>query len=735
MLHELLVAMTGHPGDIFVPYPPPPLTPTTFAIRTDYPFLHPAERNSLNRLAQLGFWHAAALRFVRSEKLNARGAYTVAFAQGIERVLTDYQHLIIATEESVLKREDDQQGRTPISMLVATFSKQHSILKAVYDTLLLVQGGASGTYHGCKLVNLVQKRTVTGDAAVAQAFARILHACNTVLFRQLSAWLLYGQLHDPHAEFFIKCKVSEGNMSAETNAQDVWSADVTVDQSMLPYLISPALSDTVLLVGKAAATVRAARNRDELVPPAAVEEHLKSLTSLLATPRLRNMEFEAAISAIHKDYTGALWRVVVMDEKLLDYVMSFRKYYLMGQGDFFQLVLDEFDALKAKTSSRMSAPSLHELNSVLRRVASTVSQSDSTLLGRYRLLVVEGAEKQRGKDSTAVRLLYHSPFGSKWFGVNIKLAFEVGWPLNLIFTPKDMDKYNAVFSFLMALRRIQLRVTRLHLALARHRERLISLQSDSSNMEHMRTVWNTRAFIMSFLDTLLTHFQMDIIESRFQTLLEEIMALSSRDYSVLERLHADYIDGIVKWTYLSESGSSLLRDILAGLLDRAERFCGVVELTLTRHTLRQWDATQLRIGRADDVRDRERKAGGAVMMDITRTASFSDINLTDEESACFEIGRIDEAFRKEARFFYSALQGVQQSGVQAVDQLLTRLDYNRYYSLDGGRVSSSVGQRIMEDDLDRLEEEDRWERIQVEELMDAEEGWQGELSRRERSFR
>lgn len=162
MLHELLLALSGHPGDIFVPSPASPSTPTTYVVAEDFPFLHPAERTALNRLARLGFLYSTIRAFVdrhrkrawnavlgsrtaanapRHEISDPAGLYLLALCSAVDAVFDEYFRVIVQAESKILSSLDldTDGGRTPVSVLEYMFGKVRNdhvlhIKMSVHDT-------------------------------------------------------------------------------------------------------------------------------------------------------------------------------------------------------------------------------------------------------------------------------------------------------------------------------------------------------------------------------------------------------------------------------------------------------------------------------------------------------------------------------------------------------------------------------------------------------------------------
>ena len=139
MLHELLLTLSGHPGDVFAPsFNTTARGGEGFSIPPDFPFLHSAERYALERLSVLGYYYqnfttfinsgrkaASANRSIRSNTTGPYGSYFRAFCATLDKELEEYRELIIDCEIKILSKLDLESdgGRTPISYLEHKFAK------------------------------------------------------------------------------------------------------------------------------------------------------------------------------------------------------------------------------------------------------------------------------------------------------------------------------------------------------------------------------------------------------------------------------------------------------------------------------------------------------------------------------------------------------------------------------------------------------------------------------------
>jgi gamma-tubulin complex component 4 len=71
--------------------------------------------------------------------------------------------------------------------------------------------------HGCQIIDLVYKYTISGNEVIKDAFNRILTLNNEILYKQMREWTIYGNLDDKYDEFFI-CHDATANQ--EMNYED-----------------------------------------------------------------------------------------------------------------------------------------------------------------------------------------------------------------------------------------------------------------------------------------------------------------------------------------------------------------------------------------------------------------------------------------------------------------------------------------------------------------------------------
>lgn len=96
------------------------------------------------------------------------------------------------------------------------------------------------------------------------------------------------------------------------------------------------------------------------------------------------------------------------------------------------------------------------------------------------------------------------------FGIwqNLHLKYIYKWPLNLLFSPITVERYNNVFRFLLIVRKLQYD---LQLVWARHK-----WVAKMGTPVHVR-IMNFRNHLTFFMDNLQYYIQVDVLESKLTT--------------------------------------------------------------------------------------------------------------------------------------------------------------------------------------------------------------------------
>ena len=237
MLHELLLALHGHHGQVFYLDRSSPRDPR-LKVNSALPLFHPAELAIIQNLLDLATEYLKLQSFIsrhrnaslkdgedsasaeswwirdcpanrdEEEEFRLRGLYVESLCEGLDLVLRPYRVTIIQVEKEILHSDN---GSVPLSFM------QHKLtpFKVVLSSLTnLIRQLYLRRCRGCYVLDFVYKASCSGYSSVAEAMKILLHEGHKVLYKQLLAWILQGSLFDPYDEFFIQIDDDERHESS-----------------------------------------------------------------------------------------------------------------------------------------------------------------------------------------------------------------------------------------------------------------------------------------------------------------------------------------------------------------------------------------------------------------------------------------------------------------------------------------------------------------------------------------
>ncbi|KAF9089626.1 Gamma-tubulin complex component 4 [Mortierella sp. GBA35] len=686
MLHELLIALSGYPGDIFRPYPPEPQVATTLAI-TDFPLLHPAEKEGLNRLAQLGFYFKEFNSFITSCRSSSQqnrqqpaaddeaivapappGLYLRAMANALDKKLQSYRQVIVQTEAAILSGQDNLGGIVPLSTISGRFAPYQLVFPAIANLLSDIQTAAltETPYTGGRLIDLLQDRSASGVPIHKEWMTEMLQGCCAVMLRQVASWVIYGQIQDPFGEFFIvqlesspetggpgldsrhstgsfglskaAASIRQGTMSHSsaltTSAASIssikWQTGYGLDEQMIPAMIPTTLAHTMLFIGKSMATVRQAKPKPIPIPQSITQRHLDLLLPLVS-PQTGQREIKsvsdevlnlnlltAAIHQIRKDIANHLWVVVQVGEKVVKTLESFKRYFLLCDGEFGMGLIGALEEFKRNRLSRMgqfitvtsSSVTIrdHDLGGLLKKAAQDTPAQDDTALTSFELRILKPTQKQAGSEQAQSPSI--GMFDDQLLGIPVRLAYTLSWPLDLFLTTEDLDHYSDVFAFLMTVRKSQVRLQQAWIEIksltqqltnrkrggdARaYGRRIRGTETDERNAEQeaemLKHIAAFRSNMVFVVDCLWTYIQMDVIGPTYDSLLENIATHESDRRSAFSQsstsataspqsfdsIHSSHAEALYEIRRACLLTSTSLSSTVKSILLRTEAFCGII---------------------------------------------------------------------------------------------------------------------------------------------------------------
>ncbi|KAK9868295.1 hypothetical protein WJX84_009043, partial [Apatococcus fuscideae] len=522
LLQELVLALSGHTGDVFVHKSSTKsqngagehklLESWTkdVQIANDLTWVAPAERELMNEVAKLGF-HCRELRKfcaweTRARMQNVGSPYCCAFAEGLSELLSVYQVALLQLQQHLL-----QEPEAPLAGLPFLLSEFQVLLPMLHQMTYKIQ---AQDLTGGSLLHLVAMQVQTGNPTLHSCLLRLQWHCHNALFKQLTAWMLHGLLIDPQQESFIQRQepqqqppgLSEaagtsGPLSSPTPPVHIssqhdeavgWHEGFQVRMAALPPLITLKTAESILFIGKAVRVLQ--RSKVHLPgPPLLTQADLaafaEALQALQAAPALNRTHLEQTIEDIRTAVAGRLWQLISEQANLSTHLNALRDYFLLGRGDFLQAFLIESRSLMALPPRPSTA---EEDDPVFAHLTPSILPPEEAL---------PLSERNSNQGPNGKRRGLHVPAVDQWARLNLQL--HIRWPLHLLLTPQVLERYQAMFRYLLLLKRTALTLDAAWSVLRRRTAASAARQPALVPLTHLRHQ------MAHFISNLLVYIQTD----------------------------------------------------------------------------------------------------------------------------------------------------------------------------------------------------------------------------------
>ncbi|KAK2152884.1 hypothetical protein LSH36_315g00018 [Paralvinella palmiformis] len=660
MLHELLLALSGYPGGIFVKR-----KDGEIEIVKELPFISPNETALLSRLCQIASYYHYFITFIRthSHKPNKEtglcGLYLKALCQGVDRILDPYRQKLLDVEKELLS--DPHLTAAHVQSALHQYSILFPAIKLVLEEIIQHKA------HGCYILEILHRSAVNGIPAVRQALQRILHVCHSVMYKQLAAWMLHGMLLDQDNEFFIKrvrrdgepantMQVEEdelglGGLTGRQVQQMMLVGDdlpvttvselYTIQADKLPSYIPTRIAQQILFVGESVLMFESDLHvqtwqlgEKGTILYGCSDEFAKDIHNLSTDEEFDLMAFEATISKMKSYVAEKLWHVIVQEADLPGNLRIMKDFYLLGRGELFLTFIDKAHSL---LRSIPTATTEHDVNMAFQHSARNVLLEDESLLQRFHLTVDSGT-RSTDKTQTQVKQQQRSSADGSTGSVMVsgwnllRLTCRVERPLHIMFTPSVIDRYNTLFQFLLRVKRVQLEL-----------QQCWALQMQQKHLGRVHDIsathWWLRNHMIFLIDNLQYYLQVDVIESQFSLLLEKIQ--NTPDFEEIRLAHDAFLTSLLSQSFLLMKPIS---NCLDEILDICHGFCSLMI------------QSDLRLNGQQEKLLRRHNTG-------------------------------NKQFQRQSGLLFTYLSNVR--GHQAsshLAQLLLRIDYNKYFTVVSGQL-------------------------------------------------
>ncbi|KAF9882941.1 hypothetical protein FE257_004876 [Aspergillus nanangensis] len=576
MLHEILLSLSGQPSPLFNSR-----TGDDTVSEDAFPLLSPPEKALLTSLARLSRLHAKLRAHTALISSSHPSVICRAVSTSIsQHHLGNFQKKILEVEKAILAEDSGYVGGygiVPLSTVVGEFSPWTRRLEWLWEIARFMRPEHSKpkaqSCSGGSLIDYLRAESQTGYQDLEEMALHMVGAAEVAWMRQLSTWLLYGNLPVLGKEdFFIQqASTTDGDGSPS-------NTDFVLQTSLQPKFVSPHTASSILFIGKTLNLIRAKRSNSAgslptglLTSPVSLHgehiAHLASLRSPISTSKL-----SSAISSIRLSLSQSTLSKLLPLPKILETLSVLHDFLLLRRGEFASALVSHADARlndrcrrpETMTSRGKSSEGLELITIKEGDVMSALSQTWAELyslqneedpvddeLDLAKDLLKLSVNDRRNPPSTGsyptvagADHISDTCFEDLLFPAPTLLSVQVRPPLDLFLSASDITIYSKVHSYLLGIRRAQFHLgdlwkhtflrksypspwgpPRSNSAFGQNKLRM-ERERDGARLQQMRPIWATGSASLFALSEIGDYFQGEVINGSWQHFQEWIQGFS-----------------------------------------------------------------------------------------------------------------------------------------------------------------------------------------------------------------
>lgn len=374
--------------------------------------------------------------------------------------------------------------------------------------------------RGGQLISLIHSLSSShGDPFVASFAERLLAHVARPFYEMLRHWIYDGELVDPYHEFFIKEPDPNSQPAVDHRhvATSVWEEKYRLDSAMVPSIISSEFSKKVFLIGKSLNFIRHNCGDSDWVI-----QYSKSNSKSLDYANTANLSM--TIDVAYRTTMSRLTHLMSTKFGLFTHLTAIKKYMLLAQGDFFDLLIE---SLAQHLDRPVNSMYRHNLTSQLEHAIrhSNAQYDDAEVLRRLDARMLELSSGEIGWDC-------------------FTLEYKISAPCDVVITQWANTQYLKIFNLLWRIKRVEFSLNSTCKRSMTGGRGVLAAVSDKLGNDWKRSRCVV-AEMVHFINQLQYYLLFEVIEASWEQ-LEEAIHKPEATLDDLIEAHTNYLNNITK---------------------------------------------------------------------------------------------------------------------------------------------------------------------------------------------
>lgn len=552
MLHEVLLALSGHPSPLFNIPDQSHHQPSS----TEFPLLSPSERALLQTIGKLSELHRKLRQHAKLIASTHRSIICRAVAISLQQKhLARFQKKILDVESQILTKDATLVGAydiVPLAGLVSEFDDWHRRMAWYWEMACFMESPnvdptSSQPCSGAAVIDRLRAESSTGFPEIAGAAVELSQVAETTWLKQLASWVLYVKLPSHGGnDFFVQ---------VDNSGQDDMS-NFKKEKALLPAFVNAVTATSIVFIGRSLHQIRqrqqqSLRFKNDIDEAQLARMHMEHLTAL-SLP-IQAAQLSRAISAIRMSLSQNALQHLLPIELTMRVLDCLRQYFLLSKGEFAVALIDQVDSrLQARQQNMgrllqqdpikaMKGLAINdaELQQILVQSWKALSREDEDedadtldFARKHIVLTSEKAEPTHlsvsDSASGATPRLSQITFDDLLMPSTTRLDMSIESPLDLFITSAEIKMYSVINSYLLSIRRAEIHLSdlwRRTIARREHPSPSSRTRRHEPSTEHktrtakrsreQRKVWATCSATLFLISETAAYFEGEIVKSSF----------------------------------------------------------------------------------------------------------------------------------------------------------------------------------------------------------------------------
>ena len=579
------------------------------------PTCDPSYLSVVNLILPMGFYYNSITNFLNNGSNPETGVVVKGFCEGLQKLLREYILFVNQLEE--FKNNNNYFALQQLLWLCQPSIKLLECLYKLCEKCFMIKGGA--------LLNIIYSSYLNeNDTQIKFIYKYLLNKSFLPFFYMIKLWVFHGILENEHnyQEFMIFSPKSYIKEKLNDYYYDLfWETKFILSTHNIPIFLEN-MAQKILFIGKSYNIIKECgknikcpyelefesfrdfiqesiydtntminNNFDIYKSDGIIELSINNtnynnikINKILLNNRTNQMifeteriiQFENLIDKIYQWINETLKKVLFTEKDLILMIHSFKKFYLMEAGDFYNDFIElNLNLLKSGLAKTNEENKIKKINNIV-KLPLTINEDENKNIFKFEITnmtledlknyysnyykILKNSENDITKITSQLKKMddylknkkKEEPKDNIKIVECIEIEPEIDWPLNLVFSKKNIMKYKLLFRHLIRLKYIEKLLND-----------IFSLQQDYKELKMKKQLKDSfllRDCMINFIKNYIYYLFNDVIEPNYLTLMKNLEMAKSMDEVI--NYHDKYLDNCINEGLMIDKLKGKLNEIL-----------------------------------------------------------------------------------------------------------------------------------------------------------------------------